>query len=157
MTTTQNNPLMNAASFLCRAPIYRQINSKRRRRSWVVTTVVALIALFWVTWAYPEGGVLLLVAFLVLAFFMIGVGAVTYGMADVSMKRLDEQQRSMRLGLFTDPYMVGATVGLLGGMVAVYALNTDRDLLTSPIVVAIYSLPALVMAWKLPDGDNDDE
>ena len=157
MTTTQNKSLMNAASILCKAPIYRMINSQPRRRGWVAATVLALFALIGVSWFYPKQGVLMVVAFLALAFFMIGVGAVTYGMADVSMKRLDEQQRSMRLSLFPDPYMVGALAGLLGGMVMVSVMNTDRDLVMSPIIIAIFGLPALVMAWKLPDMETDDE
>lgn len=63
----------------------------------------------------------------------------------------------MRLSLFPDPYVVGANIGLLGGLLSARAISDDRDLFLAPIVVSIFALPALVMAWKLPDNVADDE
>lgn len=157
MKTIGNQSLIRGFGFLCRAPVYRSINTQARRRAWVVVSVVVLAGLLLGIWFNPGEPRVAIGGILVLAFLMVGVGAATQGMADMSMKHLDEQQRSMRLSLFPDPYPLGATVGILGGTIMMTVLNSERELLASPIVVAVYGFPALVMAWKLPDTEFEDE
>lgn len=137
--------------------MFRWINSRARRRGLVVAATLSIANLLSLTWRSPRIDLLVVGSFLLMGATLISVGVATFGMADIPLRRLDEQQRQMRLSLFPDPYVVGANIGLLGGLLSARAISDDRDLFLAPIVVSIFALPALVMAWKLPDNVADDE
>jgi len=157
MTSTHRSGFQRRAfSSLCNLPGVRWFRTRTRRRALVAVAEVALGA-FAAAAMMDAGLVAIGLSGLIVAIATIAVGGATYGLADLPMRSLDEQQRHMRLSMFSDPYAVGATVGVAGGMLIGANLGGERELVIVPFFIAIFALPAYVLAWKLPDEAADDE
>ena len=141
---------------VCTIPLFRSLRTRRLRRGLVIFTVGSL-ALF--AWAIVTelGRWPLAASALPAVASMLAIGTATYGLADRSIHSLDEQQRHMRLSLFSDPYAAGAVAGIAAGVTAMIGGQRGYDLLGAPIVALVFAVPALVMAWKLPDELGDGE
>jgi hypothetical protein len=141
---------------VCNIPIFRTLRTRSRRRGLVILVIGSLALFAWAIVTEASRWPLAASA-LPAVISLLAIGTATYGLADRSIGSLDEQQRHMRLSLFSDPFAAGAVIGMAGGVGSMIAVERGYDLLGAPIVALVFAVPALVMAWKLPDELVDDE
>lgn len=158
---TALHPPLRRLHAVCRAlfdhPAVRWLRTRRRRRALVVGNVVMLALL-------PAAGLAFDRAWPVIALFvpafaatLLLAGAIDF-LFDRPPASLDERQREVRDTVFDHPYVIGASVGLLAGMVVQgsFARNTGAAVgLAVAVTLAAYLLPSLVLAWRLPDEVDD--
>jgi hypothetical protein len=87
------------------------------------------------------------------------LAAATGGVLDRPMGSLDERQRHLRRTLFREPYQTGAALGLVGGLVVAVALRAGEGVMLGLLLLVVgvvFGLPSMVLAWRLPDGIDDD-
>jgi hypothetical protein len=84
----------------------------------------------------------------------------TQGLLDRPLTSLDERQLHLRRSLFREPYMTGASLGLVGGLVVAVATLAD-DALTMGVLIDVfgllYGMPLIVLAWRMPEDLANDE
>ncbi len=151
--------LRAACGWLFASDAFAPLRSQRPRRVLAVGFGLVLAAFPLVGWATGrEWPVLLLL--IPFAAGMLLLAAATQGMLDRPARYLDERELLQRRTLFREPYITGASIGLVGGMVAVGSFGAGGGVMMGAllaIVGFIYGLPMMMLAWKLPDLTHDEE
>jgi hypothetical protein len=84
----------------------------------------------------------------------------TQGLLNRPLGALDEQQLHLRRSLFREPYGVGVSLGLVGGIVVAVATLFDEALMMGLVVAVLgllFGLPLMVLGWRMPADPTDDE
>jgi hypothetical protein len=84
----------------------------------------------------------------------------TQGLLNRPLGSLDEQQVHLRRSLFREPYGVGVSLGLVGGLAVAVATMADEALAMGLVVAVLgllFGLPLIVLAWRMPASPTDDE
>lgn len=159
-TATQSSGFLRAA---CRVlfghPLVRWFNSRGRRRV-LVAGYVLLLALFPTVTSMTNQLWPALVLLLPTVIASLLLGGVTDGLFDRPLSALDERQRHLRHTVFTNPYLTGASLGIAAGLLLAVALGSDRPATTGwsvAMLMLVFTLPTIVLAWKLPAEVDDGE
>jgi hypothetical protein len=139
-------------------PALEPLRARRGRRQLVVAYVVVLLSGPAVGWVTASMGPVLPLAILYLVGAVL-LGVATGGVLDRPIRSLDERQQQVRLTLVPDPYVTGATLGLLGGLLVALAVTAGDGPMLGLLLLAgggLYGLPAMLLAWKLPDRVDDE-
>lgn len=162
MSTTQTSISRSAWARLCRVlshhPLFRPFRIQRNRRLLVIGYILVLAAMPLVGWLTDQVWAVL-VLFIPFALGGILLGGANQGLLDRPIHRLDERERQLRQTIFSDGFSVGATAGLLSGMVAMVAFDQSDALMMGLLVAALsglFLLPAMVLAWRMPDEVDDE-
>lgn len=163
MTSTGTQASAGSLRAACRVlfghPLVRWFNSRRRRRG-LVGGYVLLLALFPTVTSMTDQlwPAMVLLLPVVIASFLLG--GVTDGLFDRPLSTLDERQRHLRHTVFANPYFTGASVGIAAGLVVAAALGSDQSANTGwsvAMLMLVFILPTIVLAWKLPAEVDDGE
>ncbi len=147
---------------LCRAlahhPAFAPFRTQRNRRLLVVGYALLLVAMPIVGWITDQLWAVLLL-FLPFAVGGILLGGANQGLLDRPLSRLDEREREIRQNIFREPYGVGATFGLVAGMIAMASFGqSDAKMMgiLVPTMSGLFLIPAMVLAWRTPDEVDDE-
>lgn len=147
---------------LCRAlahhPAFRLFRTRRNRRLLVVGYLLVLVSMPLVGWVTDQLWPVLLL-FVPFALGGLLLGGANQGLLDRPLSRLDEREQQIRRTIFQEPYGVGATFGLLAGMIVMLAFDQPDPLMMGilvPTMSGLFLVPAVVLAWRSPDRIDDE-
>jgi len=130
----------------------------RRQRRWLVAAFLLVLAAFPIVgWVTDQTRAVMLVLIPYAAASLV-LSAATQGMFDRPLTSLDERQLQIRRTIFREPYFTGVALGLAGGLVIAMATRVDDGLGMGLVLVAlgaVFGLPSMVLAWTVPDEDDD--
>lgn len=158
---TSSHPI-EAFFGLCRRfydnPRFGALRTTKNRRRIVALYVLSLAALPLAAWATDQvWAVMASYTLWVIAVFALGLA--TRGLTEKPMKYLDERERHARQSVFREPYWVGATAGLGGGLAMSASFNTSEAMSAALLLLVfgvLWGLPNTAMALRLPEEEPDD-
>lgn len=154
----RRSPLARTCRAIAHHPAFEPLRVQRNRRLLVVAHVTVLVAMPLVGWLTGRLWVVLIL-FVPFAAGGILLGGATRGLLDRPVASLDERERHIRLTIFPEPYSVGATFGLVAGMVTITAFDRSDPVMMGmlvPTVSGLFLIPVMVLAWRMPD-ELDEE
>lgn len=147
-----------ACRWLVASEAFAPLRMRLPRRLLALAFLAVLAAFPLVGWAtgamWPV--LLLMAPYLALAVLL---AAATQGILDRPFARLDEREASQRRSLFREPYITGASLGMVSGLLMAAAFSAEDALLMGAVLALmgfLYGLPSVVLAWTLPDDDPDE-
>ena len=144
-----------------------QVRSTRRRLvlAMLALTAVEIALVTWMPdlwWVYCP---------LVLAFFPLAsmINMSVRGVTEIPLSHLDDRLAQLRMKAFHDAYYVGVLLALIAGVWSTTLLHSiagSGEVFLSAlrfgvagafIVGGVVGLPAMMLAWRLPDEQADEE
>jgi hypothetical protein len=140
-------------------PRFDNLRKRQARQGMVLVYVGLALAVPGATWTTGSQitSMMLLLPLMIIA-IMIGVSV--RGIADLPGRALDEFQLELRNRAFTRAYWYCAVIGLGGGMLAGSMWSEDKIMgyaVFLMVIMLISAMPALALAWAMPDEDQDDD
>jgi hypothetical protein len=133
--------------------------SRAGRHRLVGLYLMVLVALPVVGWLTSRLWVTALL-FIPYAVVTLLLAIATQGLLNRPLGSLDERQVHLRRSLFREPYGAGVGLGLVGGLVVAVATLADEALMMGLVIAVLgllFGLPLMVLAWRMPANDTDDE
>lgn len=139
-------------------PFFDRLQTRGRRRLIAIAYLAVLGLTVMLAAATRHYGVVLamLLPYTVSALLLDGS---VRGVTELRRSQLDERQQSLRGAGFAGSYRSGVLLGLAGGFALASLLNAERALLGAVVVLVLgllMGLPALTLAWSLPDEIHDE-
>ncbi len=137
-------------------PFFDRLQTRGRRRLVAVAylAVLGLTVVLGAATRHYAAVLAMLVPFAVVAALLDGS---VRGVTELGRAQLDERQRALRGWGFARSYRTGALFGLAGGFAVASLLDGDKAMLGAVVVLVlglVMGLPALGLAWSLPDEDD---
>lgn len=151
-------------------PFFDRLSTRRSRRLLAVAFMVTLSAYPLVAW---WTGNVWLVATVILPYAVTAVllQGSTRGVTELRNAKLDERQRNIRDRIYRPAFFIGIVVAFLGGLALATRFVNEPELSTAPMLGGLSALslgfslllwgflmllPALLLAWILPDEVRDE-
>lgn len=150
------DPVKGGFAAIYAHPFFDRLQTRGRRRLIAVAylTVLGLTVLLAAATGHYVAVLAMLAPFTAAAVLLDGC---VRGVTELGRAQLDERQRALRGWGFARSYRTGALFGLVGGFAAASLMDGDKALLGGVVVLVlglVMGLPALTLAWHLPDEDD---
>lgn len=134
------------------------LRASQRARRMLVAGLAVVLAAFPALAAATRSTVPVLLLFVpYMAGSLLLAGSIS-GLLDRPAASLDERQLSQRLTIGPEPYMTGASLGLVAGVTVAAATRGPEAMMLAVTLLAVlllYGLPSMILAWRLPDEIDD--